>query len=201
MPIIRLKRFLSTTWAADNPTLDHGEPGLETDTGRLKIGANSQPWNALPYVGRSIEQAVYDTESNLITSTNVIPLDNSVPGATEGVQVLSATITPTDAANTMLIMASVLCSAAAAGSFITMAAFRDDSWHSIAAASVYQSFATGFVTIPLIINNVAGIATPITYSIRVGPDTSTTLSVNGISGSRYFGSTPKCTLAVLEVKV
>lgn len=36
---------------SNNPVLGLGEPGYETDTGKLKIGDGSTAWNSLPYFG------------------------------------------------------------------------------------------------------------------------------------------------------
>ncbi len=47
--LIKLKRGLSLDWFNTNPILAIGEPGFETNTGRLKIGNGSTPWNSLPY--------------------------------------------------------------------------------------------------------------------------------------------------------
>lgn len=37
------------TWSTVNPVLAAGEPGLEIDTGKLKIGDGTTAWNSLPY--------------------------------------------------------------------------------------------------------------------------------------------------------
>ena len=47
----QLKRGKSADWQKVNPVLRVGEPGFETDTGRLKIGDGSTEWNLLNYVG------------------------------------------------------------------------------------------------------------------------------------------------------
>ena len=49
--IIQLKRGKSTTWKNKNLLLLAGEPGLEVDTHRLKIGDGKTAWNDLPYIG------------------------------------------------------------------------------------------------------------------------------------------------------
>lgn len=50
MPVqIQLRRDTSANWESENPTLALGEPGLETDTGRLKYGDGSTAWNSLAY--------------------------------------------------------------------------------------------------------------------------------------------------------
>lgn len=45
----RLQRGDESRWTALNPTLGPGEPGVELDTGRFKIGDGNTEWNDLPY--------------------------------------------------------------------------------------------------------------------------------------------------------
>lgn len=45
----KLRRFPSIIWTARNEVLLAGEPGVETDTDRFKIGDGVTPWNDLPY--------------------------------------------------------------------------------------------------------------------------------------------------------
>jgi hypothetical protein len=53
----KLRRGLSAHWRTQNPTLADGEPGVERDTGRLKIGDGVTPWNDLAYsVGEEISE-------------------------------------------------------------------------------------------------------------------------------------------------
>jgi len=46
----QLRRDTSTNWASVNPTLNSGEPAVETDTQRQKLGNGVTPWNSLTYV-------------------------------------------------------------------------------------------------------------------------------------------------------
>jgi len=46
-----LRRNTSTAWTASTMILLAGEPGVETDTGQMKIGNGTDLWSALPYVG------------------------------------------------------------------------------------------------------------------------------------------------------
>ena len=46
---IQLRRDTASTWAAANPVLAAGEPGISTDTGQIKIGDGSTTWNDLSY--------------------------------------------------------------------------------------------------------------------------------------------------------
>ena len=52
---IILRRGLATAWTAANPVLLPGEPGVESDTGKIKIGNTAgDAWNDLPYVNQDI---------------------------------------------------------------------------------------------------------------------------------------------------
>ena len=46
---IQLRRGPAAQWAEENPILGQGEPGVESDTGRLKLGDGVTAWNARPY--------------------------------------------------------------------------------------------------------------------------------------------------------
>ena len=48
---IQLKRGLAKSWNALDPILEPGEPGMEIDTGKLKIGDGEKSWKELKYVG------------------------------------------------------------------------------------------------------------------------------------------------------
>lgn len=48
---IQLRRDTAANWATVNPILKDGEPALETDTRRTKLGDGVSAWNDLPYEG------------------------------------------------------------------------------------------------------------------------------------------------------
>ena len=52
-PRIRFPRRDADGWAETDPVLLRGEPGFETDTGRLKIGDGESHWTELDYIGIS----------------------------------------------------------------------------------------------------------------------------------------------------
>ena len=49
MPSLQHKRGTAAALAATNPVLAAGEKGVETDTGRFKIGDGTTAWNSLSY--------------------------------------------------------------------------------------------------------------------------------------------------------
>jgi hypothetical protein len=55
---IKLRRDTATRWQNINPVLSLGEPGVETDTGKMKIGDGIKTWNTLDYFAGN------DTDAN-----------------------------------------------------------------------------------------------------------------------------------------
>ena len=51
MPRMQQRRKTSTNWTSTNEVLLDGELGIESDTGKLKLGDGSTGWNALAYSG------------------------------------------------------------------------------------------------------------------------------------------------------
>ena len=47
---IQLRRDTKLNWETTNPILSQGEPGLETNTAKIKHGDGIHPWNELPYM-------------------------------------------------------------------------------------------------------------------------------------------------------
>lgn len=52
---IQIRRGTAAAATANNRTLAAGEVGLETDTGKIKIGDGSTAWNSLPYLLDGLE--------------------------------------------------------------------------------------------------------------------------------------------------
>lgn len=65
---ILLRRGLASDWAIANPTLAAGEPGIETDTGKIKVGDGTRLWNALPYAA-GLESLRLQDLSDVASST------------------------------------------------------------------------------------------------------------------------------------
>lgn len=52
MPIvIQFRRDTAANWATNNPIMADGELGIETDTGKFKLGNGTTSWSALAYGG------------------------------------------------------------------------------------------------------------------------------------------------------
>lgn len=48
---IQLRRGTATQWTSSDPTLSSGELGIETDSGKVKVGDGATAWSSLAYFG------------------------------------------------------------------------------------------------------------------------------------------------------
>lgn len=55
---IRIRRDTASNWNQKNPILKLGEPGLETDTRKLKFGDGVSTWNNLLYTGSDTDSTI-----------------------------------------------------------------------------------------------------------------------------------------------
>lgn len=82
MAIIRLRRDTAANWANQNPTLALGEPGVETDTNKMKIGDGSTAWLGLSYAsgGGSADLGNLRIDTWGYPGNNPVRLTNATPG-------------------------------------------------------------------------------------------------------------------------
>ena len=71
---IQIRRDTAANWLAINPTLADGEPGLETDTGKIKYGNGGSVWSSLPYSGGAPNELVNGDHTVVLDSSGNITL-------------------------------------------------------------------------------------------------------------------------------
>jgi outer membrane lipoprotein SlyB len=77
---ILFRRDLAATWTSVDPVLSAGEIGLESDTGKIKLGDGSTEWTELDYFYGSLENANY--VESLVAGTGLTITGNSGSGST-----------------------------------------------------------------------------------------------------------------------
>jgi len=105
----RIRRDTAANWTAINPVLALGEPGLETDTRRVKYGDGTNAWASLDYARGSVVwgqvggtlsdqadlQAALDAKQNTITPAALTKTDDTnvtlTLGGTPSTSLLAAT--------------------------------------------------------------------------------------------------------------
>lgn len=83
---IQIRRNTAAAATSSNPTLAAGEPGFETDTGKLKVGDGSTAWTSLAYIGlgdvvgpgSAVDNAVcrFDTTSGKLIQSSGVTIDD-----------------------------------------------------------------------------------------------------------------------------
>jgi hypothetical protein len=147
--------------------------------------------------------ATYDLSETVavIQNTTIIPYDDTKPQNTEGTEILTATITPTNKNSTIRIEALVKGSVATSGDALIAALFRDSNADAIEVgihdSSTGGNLALYGVKVEAEVAAVDTVAT--TFKLRVGGDAGNAWTVNGISGARVFGGAMITSLRVTEI--
>ena len=150
---------------------------------------------------QNIIQVVNNTDGSTITNCNtVIPWDNTIPQNTEGVEVITQAITPTDASNILLIEWKINA-VGNAGNVIISALFQDSTADAIA-VTAQSAGTTGHHKI---INGshymVAGTTSSTTFKLRIGPHSAMSIYTNADSaGTGRFGGMCNSFLRITEIK-
>ena len=149
------------------------------------------------YSGEVVQRVGGDVGTHL-TTTALIPIDDTIPQITEGGQVMSQSITPLYA-DSLLIVESAAFLNPSVANWMTLALFRDSTANAIAAKASYMATVGGGadLTIKKIIPATSTALTTITA--RVGGNSAGTLRFNG-STARVFGGVMNSYLTITEVR-
>lgn len=80
---IIFKRLTAAEWTSQNPLLAEGEPGFESDTGKMKIGDGSTRWTSLAYqASLVINDDAEESENSTYSVDKILELLGTVSGGT-----------------------------------------------------------------------------------------------------------------------
>jgi len=156
--------------------------------------------SALNALGGTVVQVQYTQPTEITSVTNSIPIDDSIPQAGEGTQVMSVSITPTSTSNILLIFGNVQYGINVA-SYCAFALFTDKSTSAVKAfngptiGSSNWAASTAFFHVMNPVNTTAH-----TIKLEAGVNGAGTMTFNGLNGGRVFGAIPKSALVVVELK-
>lgn len=138
-----------------------------------------------------------NTSAATTSGTTVIPVDNTIPQITEGIEVMTQAITPTSATNLLVIEATALVGNSAGSNNAVIALFQDSTANALHATNQFQSQAAGDVNLALLHQMVAGTTSSTTFRIRIGYSGAGTTTF----GNGRFSTTPHGSLVITEYKV
>ncbi len=145
-------------------------------------------------------QVINTQTGEVSTGTTLIPFDNTIPQITEGTQFMTASITPTNASN-VLIIEAVIHMANSTGGANTAALFQDSTANALAGVISSQYGVSGGVQ-PVVLRHrmVAGTTSETTFRLRAGPAGAGTLTFNGVSAGRILGGVLASSITITEIK-
>ena len=152
--------------------------------------------SALP--AGSVIQVVNYQIGTVMTGTPIIPRDNTIPQITEGTQFLSLAITPISATSKLLFNI-ILTGSPSTQEWVITALFQGAVASAIASTQTYPAAATGSAHCILNYFMTSGTTSSTTFTVRAGMSTAGTTTVNGTSGSQYFGGTYYSSITITEI--
>lgn len=149
-------------------------------------------------VGSVVDRTSVST-ATYIGTTTTIPMDNTVPQNTEGVEILSVSHTMKSTTNRLYAEFQAWGGTTSPG-YVIAALFNGGS-NAIGVGVVTVGTAGHVLPVCFDIDFVPGTTSPVTYSIRVGyGGSAAALWLNGDSAGAKFGGIAKSTLVLTEIK-
>ena len=134
------------------------------------------------------------------SGTTVIPLDDSIPQKTEGIEVMTLAITPTSTSTRLKIEVQVYM-ANDSGDDHIVALFQDGTANALAAGINFQVTVNGCTEHSFSHNMAAGTTSATTFKVRLGCDSSGTTTFNGFGNARKLGGTMASSITITEYSV
>ena len=150
--------------------------------------------------GGAHAQVVTASSTTVTTTTSAIPQDNTIPQSSEGVEVLTLAITPTNASSVLNIFVHVPVWGTAGGGVGTGFALFKDSGSNAIAAGTCSTGGIPNASFSLHHNISAGSTSSQTFKLRIGAGGSGTVGINSNSAAtRTYGGVAATTMTIFEV--
>lgn len=154
--------------------------------------------NALSGSVIQVVNTIVNAQSSALTTT--IPSDDSIPQNTEGTEVMTLAITPSNASNKLLIRVGANWNqSTGTTNGVVTALFQDSTANALSATIDYRANNNTSGKTILEHYMTAGTTSSTTFKVRIGPDSSATLYLNG-DGTRFFGGVCNSFITIMEIK-
>jgi len=162
-------------------------------------GAGVVTWESNSTTGTVVQQVRSDV-STYLSTTSIVPFDDTIPQISEGSSADSLIITPSDASNILLIEYTAWSSStAASGTSAVFSIFRDSGVNAIqSCVTAFPAASQSTTTVKMRHYVTAGSTSPTTFSIRYGSSNGLRVAINGAGGGRKLGGSAAATLTITE---
>lgn len=205
MALIKISDLTEETTPADGDLI----PIVDVSTSATKKTTRTNLFKNPPLAANSITHTmlsagmvVQESVSSftaVATGTTVLPLDDTIPQITEGIEFMTISFTPKSATNILVIEANVMLASSVANNLIA-ALFQGATANALAAGSSNNQTANSARMVHVTHSMAAGTTSAITFRIRGGGNGAGTTTFNGVSGARLFGAISKSYIKVTEYK-
>ena len=175
---------------------------ITSDTsGIVEIQANGTKSNNLSFTGR-IVQTVNTQTGAVATGTTTMPQDDTIPQNTEGVEVMTLAITPTNSSNKLKIDVVWHGANSASSGIMVAALFQDTTANALSASSAGSTEAANDMK-DIVFSHfmTAGTTSETTFKVRAGLNAAGTTTFNGVSSSRRLGGVFASSITIQEIEV
>jgi hypothetical protein len=153
----------------------------------------------VPLPGQNI-QTQRNVTGAVANGATAIPFDDTIPQNTEGTQFLTQAVTPSSAANVLVVSTQGELTNSGTPEFMTMALFQDAVAGAVAALSQPISNAEFPVSISLQHMVLAGATAATTFKMRAGSNSATNTTFNGTTSVRKLGAAMASAMRIEEVQ-
>lgn len=152
----------------------------------------------IPLPSEQVNVINYST-GEMATGSTTMPNDDTIPQITEGSEFFSLTYTPFSIQNNLVINSMLNLACSASGLTVSMALFTQISDpNALAAGSKY--FDTNNVRYQIALHHtMLAKSSSLTFTVRAGPATAGTLTLNGQSSARRLGGVLNSFLSIAEI--
>ena len=146
-----------------------------------------------------VVQQVYTQTGAYGTGTTNIPVDDTIPQKTEGDEYMTLAITPKSATNKLRISV-VFIASMSPNDWVGVALFQGDVDSAIAAGVGTPFSVNQPVPVCFTHSMVSGTTSEITFKVRAGGTSGSSLYFNGRVGARFWGGVLASSITITELK-
>jgi len=144
-------------------------------------------------------QSKRTSTGQLASGTTTVPLDDTIPQITEGVEFMTVAISPKGAPNLINATAKGYYAHTADNAFVAQSIFRDSIANSLATSSAFMPFNGSSSEALTDVTVLAASTSSTTFRVRTGAQTAGDIQINGSNGSRRYGGVLNSFIEVEEI--